>query len=511
ATPTPADGAEEGAAKASPPEDQASTDAPVTEEASDAPVEEAPAEEATSEEVSSEEVSAEENAAEEAPAEESVTDETATDEALTDEAPLEETAVQEPLVEEPPVEEPAAETPPPAPEPAEASGSSFASTALMLLILIIVVSGVTLWGAPKLAPYLPNSVAQYLSPPLQGVDEEVDALKSRIARLEAAMAGNAELAARLSSLEEEGVTPAEDGVAANDALERAEYAQAASEAVASSVTVLATEMSAKLERLEGLDTKVASLEEEIQALSGALSSPEEGAPVSSELQAALEGLRARVDGLASEVGKIPELVTRDEAEAFATQSDLTALGEELSAVASDESALSAAQLAIREAALRGAAKTLRSQINGGLAYDGALTEIETLSGVAAPAALKDPSRTGVPTAAALKIRFAPLARQAIEAEQLSGSDNAGDSILAWFSSQVSTRPTVPTAGDGVPETLSRVEAHLRAEDLTGALAEAETLSEAAQTGLGAWLDALTARVAAEAALPDYLASIGDQQ
>ncbi|MEM1344047.1 MAG: hypothetical protein AAGI34_05610, partial [Pseudomonadota bacterium] len=66
-----------------------------------------------------------------------------------------------------------------------------AATGLGLLVAAFVGAGVALWAAPRLAPYLPEGVAQALLP--QGA--ALDALEVRLDERESAMA------ARLSALE----------------------------------------------------------------------------------------------------------------------------------------------------------------------------------------------------------------------------------------------------------------------------------------------------------------------
>ena len=426
---------------------------------------------------------------------------------------------------------------------AESSGSSFASTALMLLVLILVVAGLTLWGAPKLAPYLPGSVAQYLNPIPNTTKADIAELQSRLDIAEgkisegpdtsALEAEIATLSARIVTLE--GLNAAETAELAATAQQTAEAATAATEANAAEAEGLAGQISELGGQIDQVGGTVAGLEGELRALTAALAGQADDpddVPVSVELKAAMQALQARVDTLAAATAVLPDLLDQDDAATFATKDDLGAAADDLAAGidaakaelsgqiaevaavaeaanAAGSDALDQAQTAVKGAAIRGAAATLVSRITGGLPYAGALAELEELSGVAAPEELNAAAEDGLADAGDLAAGFPDVARAAIEADRkATAGDTAGDQVASWFASQISSRPTVATEGEGTAAVLSRVEASLTSGDLPGALAETAALGDAAKQAMGGWLTGLSQRVGAEAVLDDYIKASG---
>ncbi|MEM7508815.1 MAG: hypothetical protein AAF415_18970 [Pseudomonadota bacterium] len=380
----------------------------------------------------------------------------------------------------------------------EQHGSSFASTALMLLVGALVVAGLTLWAAPKLAPHLPSGIAQYLNPVPNSTQEEIAALQARMSDLDAQSAAVEGLTERLAALE----ASATDGVAFEEALTAAAEARQTAEAAASDASALRDSQAQIAAQVEGMQG-------ELRALTEALSGEEEGSAVPAELQAALKALQSRVDDLSDATSTF---ASRDEVQGaigvIETQIADVAAATEAAKLTGSE-ALTEAEQAVRGAALRGAAATLASRVNGGLPFAGALAELEELSGTTAPDALSDPAAAGLADVAALKAGFPAAARAAIDADRQAGAEGgAGAKIAAWFGSQVSSRPTVETEGEGVGAILSRVEARLNDGALPEALSEAESLPPHAQDAMAGWLSQLGARVEAEAALSDYIAAAG---
>ena len=239
----------------------------------------------------------------------------------------------------------------------EQGGSSFARTALMLLIFLLVVFGLALWLAPKLAPHLPAPIAKHMMPGQQQLDEQFASLN---AALDAERAAAAERTQRLQSeilALTEKLDVAEQ--AAQAATEAAEAAQAAAETAvanteagriaeesvasaassaeqaektadvaataateAGKVAAAATRDAAALSRrMTGFDARLGSIGDELKALGEALakgSGGEGAAPA--ELSAAIAQLGARVDALADTASG--DFVSREEALAYATQDDL---------------------------------------------------------------------------------------------------------------------------------------------------------------------------------------------
>lgn len=389
-----------------------------------------------------------------------------------------------------------------APAPADAEvehhGSSFASTALMLLVGALVVIGLTLWAAPKLAPHLPAGIAQYLNPVPNSTQDDIATLQTRVAELDAQGSSLEGLAERLGALEAAGT----DTNALEEALAAAAQAQQAAE-------VASGEAQALRDRQGQIATQLDALEGELRALTEALSGDGEGSAVPAELQAALKAMQSRVDTLSDAAAGF---ATRDEVEGAigtieAQIAEVAAEAEAAKLTGSD--ALGEAEQALRGAALRGAAAALVSRVNGGLPYAGALTELEELSGAVAPDALRGPAAAGLGDQAQLSAGLPAAARAAIDAErEADAGEGAASQIAAWLGTQVSSRPTVETEGESVGAILSRVEARLSEGALPDALAEAQALPQHAQDAMADWLSQLEARVGAEAALSDYIAATG---
>ncbi|MBY8977344.1 hypothetical protein KHP62_16125 [Rhodobacteraceae bacterium NNCM2] len=408
----------------------------------------------------------------------------------------------------------------------ESHGPSFASTALMILLLILFVIGITLWAGPKLAPHLPESVAKYLNPAVNGTKEEIAALKARLAEIE-------------------GKVAPIDGGAISDAQSSAAAAKAAADSVQQGIQAVSDGTSKELDKINSalakadakfadlngrigtvensLEKKITDLTAELRSMSGAVDRNAAVGPANAQLQASLQALQTRVDHLASELDILPELVRRDEAAALATKTDLATvksdLAAEISTVAADaeaakkigSDALNDAKNSVREAAIRGLTTTLTSRLNGGLSYDGVLTELESLSGVKAPDAVAANAATGVATLAKLKAGFPQAARKALAAER-AASDGGGATarISAWLESQVSARPTKPVEGGSAGAILSRVDAALEAGDTATALKEAEALPDTSKEAMSDWLGQLRRKVGAEAAIGEYIAATGVQ-
>jgi hypothetical protein len=384
---------------------------------------------------------------------------------------------------------------------------SLAATALMILAGVIVVASLTLWAAPKLAPHLPASMAQYLMP------GQIDT-QNRLAALDAAVAAeaaksdatsaalNAEIAAlgtRLDAAAESSQTDA--AIAA---------AQSAADAAAGAADDAAEAAAAGAARLDTIEMELASLRDEFSAVSTALANAGSGdGPASPEIAAAVAALGARLDGLAASV--------EDSTAVEALEARIAALADRLGAVESSAADARDAQsetlgevsTALRQARLQAAVDLLASRLTGGLPYAAKLGEIAGLTDAEPPEPLAAGAETGLATAAVLEASFARHAQAAVAAEvQVSTGEGTGLQALGWLRAQVAGRPTSEQEGDSVGAITSRIAARVGEGNLAEALAEAETLPEHSQAGLGGWLDQLRARVAAETALTDWGDQIG---
>ena len=489
----------------------------------------------------------------------------------------------------------------------ETSGqrSSFAGMALRFLILVLVVFGLAIWALPHIAPRLPDSVAKNLFPNQQVVDQRLTALETKLGESNAAEAGEvkelgdevatlkaqiAELRSQLEAAESEATaarTAAEEAAkqasvatvsetvlsdAGTAATRAAEAADTATSAATEAGTVASSAMrntAALSRRVTGFEAQMTALSEEISAISDGLANANvsaggDSAGGSPELAAAYNALKARVDGLAAQIGGSGYL-TETEAAKFATQDDLrstrTALSADLkgamgslpepkeiattaqidgmverfdevkadvakqfaalkgrvdnveAAATSAAESASAAQAevggAIRDASLRSAVAALQAQLSTGLPFAASLEEVASLSEQAAPDALAAAAATGVATPGLLLKGFGQAAQDAVAADLRASADgNVLGQATARLRSLAAGRPKDAQEGEEVTAILSRVEAAIRGGELAAAQGEAESLPEAAAGAIAGWLGQLKARVAADAALADYVAGLG---
>ena len=358
--------------------------------------------------------------------------------------------------------------------------------------------------------------------------------------------------------------------AAKEAAETSETATAAATEAGKVASAAQRDTASLARQMTSFEARLATLKSEVQAIGDNLASAasQEAGASTAEVAAAFAALKARVDTLSESEPDLSAYIRRDDAEGFATQDDLrsarTALAADMesaiealpsagvlatsddiaelrgsvdgqvsaltdrigeigekadAAIAAATNAESSASEAvgtvagaIRGASVEAATAALSSRMTNGLPFAGALDEVEQLTGTKAPDALSTVSATGVRTTEALARRFRPLAPKAVVADlkAQSGDDPLGQAA-ARLQSVFTGRPKNEQTGDDTGAILSRVEARLEEGDVAAALAEAQALSEAAKSGLGTWLDDLTARVNADAAASSYLAEIGASQ
>ncbi len=365
---------------------------------------------------------------------------------------------------------------------------------MTILVGVLIVAGLTLWAAPKLAPQMPAGIAQYLVPG-QGASE------ARLAALEQALAEEREqAAAKVSALEAElaALSKRVDESAGSDL---AAAAKEAADGAASDAAALAA-------HLATVDESLAGLREELTAMSTALSDAADGAEATTpEIAAKLAALGAQLDSLSETV--------EGGAATKALEAQLAALAERLDAVEStaadardvQSAALSEVNTAIQAARLQAALDLLSSRLTGGLPYGEKLNEIAGMTGKAPHEALSAGAKSGVASATELKASFSRYAQAAVAADVRAQATGAAGA-LGWLRSQLAGRPIEEQEGDGVGAVTSRIGARVDEGNLATALAEAETLPDHAKEGLGRWLTRLRARVGAEAALTAWRDELG---
>jgi hypothetical protein len=403
------------------------------------------------------------------------------------------------------------------------------------------------------------------------LEEQVKTLTQRLEEAEA-QAVSAQEAAAASAAAAEAASVSEEviseaGNAAKTAESAAETATTAATEAGKVASTALRDTASLARQVAAFETRIAAMSDELGALGEALANAptttSEGAATgtaSPELAAAFNALKARVDGMAEQL-ETSAYVTEEDAARFATQDDLrsartamtanmstaiqgmpdpetlvsitdldavkTDLGAQLTeltdrvgaaetaaadAQEASTTAVSQVEGAIRDASVKSAVAVLTSQINSGVPYAGALTELASLTGKAAPDALLASAETGLLTERDLLQNFAGPAQDAVAAEIRSDS---GDGVFGSASARIEAilegRPKTEQEGDDTVAIISRIEARLKEGDLAAALAEVDTLPEVAQTAMGAWVEQLRSRVGADEAAGEYISGLTGSQ
>ncbi|MEM1385315.1 MAG: mitofilin family membrane protein [Pseudomonadota bacterium] len=434
----------------------------------------------------------------------------------------------------------------------EHRSGSLAGRLLGLLVALLVGIGLALWGAPKVAPHVPESIAKYLSPADADIRDEVAALRASIGAVEGATSsGLSGLTERIAAVES-GQTSLSETLA--DAQAAVETAKSETEVLTQNVltrvdektevidaaAAQATELGARLATVE---TGMSDLRSELDAMATALTDAKNGEVAAAEVAASLAQLRRRVDeiaGAAAGGAALVELETRiatlssnlEATRAAAETAEEERLAEIAAAKAAAQEALEEAEVtrqtalaeaeaaqqaaaeqvatAQRAAAINAATEQLRGRLAAGTEFSGALAELQNVSGIAPPEALQQAASARYPTMEALAGGFSPVAQAALTAD-VTATEEDGSTfgrVTGFLRSQVVFRPTGEVAGDDVPAVLSRVAARLDEGAAAAALVEAESLPDHAKSAMGDWLTGLRGRVAADQALDGYLDAIG---
>jgi hypothetical protein len=274
--------------------------------------------------------------------------------------------------------------------------------------------------------------------------------------------------------------------------------------------------------LDGVNGQVAALQQEVAALSDDKGGGEAEARVN-ELGQALDQVRtelaalkssaasaspddsAQVAALADKVGQMEAAVAALGEPQKAEPVDLSPVTEKISALEQTVSTLSAkveAQASQPKIALAIAASALKSAFDRGAPFG---AELETFAAIApdAPqlASLRAYAEKGVSTRADLTARIGDAANAMIAAAR-PADENAGfmERLVSSAESLVKVRPIGAVEGKGVPETVARMEAAVVQADYAKALAEYDSLPEAAKAAGAEFAGRLKARMEVEAGI-----------
>jgi hypothetical protein len=381
-------------------------------------------------------------------------------------------------------------------------------------------------------------------------DDDVAGLHSKVAALESAVAASgpeqlSALAGRVDTLETSATTQPAGGdlVGRVEAIEAQAQAQDTVEArlaalesgtPAPDLTGRLAEIEAALQQLPADDPKLSQLEGRIAQLE---SGPATAATTTTAAPADDAALKALQERLASLEASLPAATAKlQEAEGQLTQlsgsvdqltQKLDADAKQSAALATEVSALgarlsgtegkiaSADQNRGRAAALALIVGQLEAAIDEARPY---ATQVQALGAMAgddpalkqAVSELEPGAAAGVPSVAALRQAFAPVANEIVHAASATGGDNLIDRATDNLMRLVTVRPVGDDVrGDSVEARVARAEAALGKGNLGGAVIEVEQLDGRPAAAAADWLAQAKARLGADQAVVQLRAQATD--
>ncbi|MDQ2634010.1 MAG: phage tail protein [Pseudomonadota bacterium] len=340
--------------------------------------------------------------------------------------------------------------------PASASRGSVLTAGITGGIVALLAAGLAQYSGILGTPGAPDGVVAPSVPP--AVEAEIAALKSEIEGLKAG--GNAGDVSDTVT----GLSQSLDQVRSD---------------VASLKQAVETDGTGENAGLDAVNAKIAEIESRIAAIGPGAdgATPEEIAAINEKI-AGVEALaKAATDADSDAASRLGAL-----------EQSLAALGTKVDAQAQQP-----------KIALAIAASALKSAIERGSPFE---AELETLAAVApeAPglAELRAYAEKGVATRAEILAETDAAANVMIAAANPPSEDaDFFERLLESAESMVTVRPIGAVEGSGAPETIARMEVALKAGDLAGAIAEFDTLPEAAKTAGAVFADKIRARLAVE--------------
>lgn len=254
---------------------------------------------------------------------------------------------------------------------------------------------------------------------------------------------------------------------------------------------LAALEAAALPDLVPLDTRLTALESRLTAMES-LPTTGEGASaaVVAAQDAAIRQLQAQLQALQT----APPVVDTAAAEALLKDAEAAA-----AKIKAD------AEATAKTAEARAALGRLQAALDSGAAFASALPALGQV-----PEVLTANAETGLPTLAALQDSFPDAARAALEAAlRANMGESWTDRVTSFLRTQTGARSLAPREGSDPDAVLSRAEAALATGDLATTLTEISALPPEAQTALQGWRTTAEARIAAQQAVADLAATIGE--
>lgn len=374
--------------------------------------------------------------------------------------------------------------------------ASLASRILTWLILLIAGGGLALWGAPKVAPNLPQwaaPAAKFLTPGTLSAEKAIEDVRTETAAfkestqsdLDALRAEFETRLAEMSNTDELKGLIAEEVDAARTGFE-ADVTALKDQMAAIDGTEIETRLAQLETRFEGVSAEVSSINSALQdAISTGGSVSEEALAQITSKSAEIEGLRAELGQLSALIGGVSQRI--DDVEAAADR-------RVAEAAAQAEAVAKQAETLAKNTAFQNALSDLQVAASAGRSFEEELAAIGEFGLAEIDAVLAETAPTGVATQKALQTELDDLSYDAIRASIKADADDGTMSrVGAFFQSQLATRSTEAVEGDGTDAVLSRMNGAVAAGDLEVVLTEAQSLREEARAPLENWLSKVELR------------------
>ena len=275
---------------------------------------------------------------------------------------------------------------------------------------------------------------------------------------------------------------------------------AALQAGAVELAAQAEAQAARLSAVEGelsaaTPINVAGLEAEIAALNARLDTK-----IDEEI-AALNDRLSAIESTPDEPGASVEAVEELQAEIAAQNEQIAELAAQAEA-AENAAAGEAARILARAALAR-----VMVAVDSGTEFAPALSDLQDVTPVTVPDALQAAAEAGVPTLTSLQDSFPDAARSGLSAARAETPEAEVSGITNFIKRQLNVRSVTPREGSDPDAVLSRAQAAVRAGDLGTALTEMEALPEAARSVMADWIEAASARQAAQDAAKELADSL----
>ncbi|MEO4001058.1 hypothetical protein [Mesorhizobium sp. CAU 1732] len=272
------------------------------------------------------------------------------------------------------------------------------------------------------------------------------------------------------------------------------------------------------ERVTQAEERLTALASEVETLRGATPQPNDGQPSD------LAPLEERISAIETAIAGLRNAAT-PEANLAAIDDQITTLREDITTAREGQSAV-VTRLDTLEQSVEGltgrvdeqaetpgtaviiAASALKAAIDRGTPF---MTELETFATLAPDATetaeLRDLAASGVPTSADIAGDAAAAANAMIAASRpVDPQASVVDRLWGSAMGLVQVRPVGMVEGEGVPETVARIDAAIGANDYARAITEFDTLPDAAKAAGEPFMAKVRAREAADRLIDQALAT-----